>query len=140
MKNNCVFCAIAAGEIPCFKIYEDDFALAYLDINPFSQGHTLVIPKEHHATVMAIPPEVLAAINTRIPKLARAVLAATGAKACHVLVNNGSDAMQSVAHLHYHIIPRQSGDGFHIPWPTGKLDKEGFPRRKEKNQPPENGG
>ena len=59
MKNNCIFCAIAAGEIPSFKVYEDDLVLAYLDINPFSFGHTLVIPKEHSTGLLDTPPEVL---------------------------------------------------------------------------------
>lgn len=120
---NCVFCKIIAGQIPCFKVYEDDTVLAFLDIGPVVQGHTLVIPKAHHATVMEIPPEVLGAVNQRIPKLAKAVLAQTGAPACHVLVNNGTEAMQSVHHLHYHILPRSDRDGFRIPWPSQQLDK-----------------
>jgi histidine triad (HIT) family protein len=119
----CIFCKIAAGEIPCYKVYEDDTVLAFLDIGPLVKGHTLVIPKAHHATVMEIPPEVLAAVNQRIPKISRAILAATGAKACHVLVNNGTEAMQSVHHLHYHILPRSAGDSFRIPWNVGNLDK-----------------
>jgi histidine triad (HIT) family protein len=119
----CIFCKIAAGQIPSFKVYEDDIVLAFLDVGPLVRGHTLVIPRQHHATVMEIPPETLGAINERIPRLARAVLAATGAPACHVLVNNGTEAMQSVAHLHYHIIPRQAGDQFRIPWNSGTLDK-----------------
>ena len=120
---NCIFCKIIAGQIPCVKVYEDETVLSFLDVGPLVEGHTLVIPKAHHATVMEIPPEVLAAVNARIPKIARAVLAATGAKACHVLVNNGAEAMQSVGHLHYHILPRRAGDTFRIPWPAGKLDK-----------------
>lgn len=119
----CVFCKIIAGQIPCFKVYEDEVVLAFLDIGPLLTGHTLVIPKAHHATVMEIPPEVLGAVNERIPKLARAVLAETGARACHVLVNNGTEAMQSVHHLHYHILPRKEGDAFRIPWPSGAADK-----------------
>src|SRR3954451_24697781 len=103
---NCIFCKIIAGQIPCYKVYEDDAVLAFLDIGPLVRGHTLVIPKEHHATIMSAPPEVMAAISGRLPKIARAVLSATGTRACHLLVNNGADAMQSVDHLHYHIIPR----------------------------------
>jgi len=120
---SCVFCKIAAGQIPCFKVYEDDVVLAFLDIGPIVRGHTLVIPKAHHATVMEIPPELLGAVNQRIPKIAKAVLAEVGVSACHVLVNNGAEAMQSVHHLHYHIIPRTPGDGIHIPWNTRNLDK-----------------
>lgn len=121
---NCIFCKIAAGEIPCHKVFEDDTVLAFLDINPTVHGHTLVVPKAHHATVMETPPDVLGAISQRIPAISRAVLSAIGAKACHVLVNNGSEAMQSVPHLHYHIMPRKSGDTFRIPWKTSSLDKD----------------
>jgi histidine triad (HIT) family protein len=124
---DCIFCKIVSGQIPSFKVYEDDTVFAFLDVTPLMTGHTLVVPKAHHATVMEIPPEVLAAVNARIPKISRAVLAATGKKACHVLVNNGSDAMQSVHHLHYHILPRAPGDGFHIPWNAKPLDKAAAP-------------
>ena len=68
MKNNCVFCAIAAGEIPCFKVYEDDLALAYLDINPFTEGHTLVIPKAHATGLLDAPPEMLREMIVRVQK------------------------------------------------------------------------
>ena len=69
MKNNCVFCAIAANEIPSFKVYEDDLVLAYLDINPFSKGHTLVIPKEHSSGLLDTPDETLAALVARVKKV-----------------------------------------------------------------------
>jgi histidine triad (HIT) family protein len=120
---NCIFCKIVAGQIPCFKVYEDDVVLAFLDIGPLVHGHTLVIPKNHHPTVMETPPEELAALHARLPKIARAVLAATGAQACNILTNNGADAQQSVGHLHIHILPRRSGGSFHIPWNAGSLDK-----------------
>ena len=103
---NCVFCKIVAGQIPCFKVYEDDVVLAFLDVGPIVNGHTLVIPKAHFAAVMDAPAGLLGAVSERLPKIAQAVLAATGMKACHILVNNGTDAMQSVPHLHYHILPR----------------------------------
>ena len=121
---DCIFCKIVAGTIPAFKVFEDDVVLAFLDIGPLVTGHVLVIPKAHHATVMETPAEVFAAISARIPALSRAVLAATGAKACNVLLNNGSEASQAVHHLHYHILPRKAGDAFRIPWNAGTLDKE----------------
>lgn len=121
---SCIFCKLAAGEIPSYKVYEDDVVFAFLDVGPLMKGHTLVIPKAHYPNVMEIPPEVLGAINERIPKISRAVLAATGTSACHVLVNNGSEAMQTVHHLHYHILPRANDDTFHIPWNAGTLQKE----------------
>lgn len=71
---------------------------------------------------METPPDLLAAVNRRIPAITRSVLAATGAVACHLLANNGSQAMQSVSHLHYHVLPRRPGDGFAIPWEAGTLD------------------
>jgi histidine triad (HIT) family protein len=120
---NCIFCKIIAGQIPCVKVYEDDAVLAFLDIGPLVPGHTLVIPKSHYATVMETPPETLAAVAQRLPKISKAVLAATGAPACHLLANNGSEAMQSVHHLHFHILPRGKGESFRIPWNAGSLDK-----------------
>jgi histidine triad (HIT) family protein len=121
--SHCVFCRIVGGQIPCFKIYEDETILAFLDIGPLVHGHTLVIPRSHHSTIMETPPELLGAINERLPRIVRAVLGATGAKACHFLVNNGAEAQQSVGHLHYHILPRAPGDRFHIPWHAGTLEK-----------------
>ena len=121
---SCIFCKIVAGQIPCYKVYEDEVVLAFLDIGPLVRGHTLVIPKNHYATVMETPAEELAAVHARLPKIARAVLAATEAKACHVLTNNGAEAQQSVGHLHIHILPRVGGDKFHIPWNAGSLDKQ----------------
>jgi len=120
----CIFCKIIAGQIPCMKVYEDDVVLAFLDIGPLVRGHTLVIPKAHHANVMETPDEVIGTVNQRLPRIARAVLAATGTHACNILVNSGSEAQQSVGHLHYHILPRQSGDSFGIPWKAGSLDKQ----------------
>lgn len=119
---NCIFCKIATGQIPCHRVYEDAMVLAFLDIGPIVHGHTLVIPKEHFAALVDTPPEVLGAINQRLPKLARAVMAATGTPACHVLTNNGPEASQSVQHLHYHILPRRDGDGYRLNWPSTKLD------------------
>jgi histidine triad (HIT) family protein len=121
---SCVFCKIIAGQIPSHKVYEDDLVFAFLDIGPLVRGHTLVIPKAHYATVMETPADVFGQASSRIPKIAHAVLAATQSKACHVLTNNGTDAMQSVAHLHFHIIPRRSGDRFQLPWNTTPLVKE----------------
>jgi len=131
VQAGCVFCRIVAGEIPCHKVYEDEIVLAFLDIGPIVRGHCLVIPKAHHATIMETPPELLGEVNARIPKLAKAVLAATGAPACHVLANSGVAASQSVPHLHYHILPRFAGDGYHLPWPAGKLDSAAAAALKE---------
>jgi len=106
MKNNCVFCAIAAGEIPCFKVYEDDLVLAYLDINPFSKGHTLVIPKAHTAGLLDTSDETLAAIVSRVKKVAAHIQKALPCDGFNILQNNGAAAGQTVMHVHFHIVPR----------------------------------
>ena len=110
MKNNCVFCAMAAGEIPCFKVYEDETAFACLDINPFSEGHVLVIPKVHVANLLEADEALVSAMAARARKVAAHVQEVLGCDGFNLLQNNGAAAGQSVNHLHFHIIPRRSGD------------------------------
>ncbi|HET6610859.1 MAG TPA: HIT family protein [Kofleriaceae bacterium] len=117
-----IFAKIIAGEIPCHKLFEDDRVLAFLDINPVSDGHTLVIPKEPAETVDALSDDSAAAIGRVLPRLCRAVLAATGATAYNILQNNGAAAHQAVFHVHFHIIPRYpDGSGLGIGWKPGQL-------------------
>lgn len=112
-----IFSKIIAGDIPCHKVYEDDRVLAFLDINPLSRGHTLVIPKEPAATLDKLSDASSAAIGTVLPRIARAVLAATGATAFNVLQNNGAAAHQAVFHVHFHIIPKHDdGTGLGVGW------------------------
>lgn len=106
MKNNCVFCAIEAGEIPSFKIYEDDRVLAFLDINPFSKGHTLVIPKVHCEGLLDADEDVLAALVLRVKQVAGRLKTALGCDGFNILQNNGEAAGQTVRHIHFHIVPR----------------------------------
>jgi len=122
MKNNCVFCAIAAGEIPSFKIYEDDKFLAYLDINPFSKGHTLVIPKEHYPCLAETPDDVLAQQIATVKKVAAKVCGALKADGFNVLQNNGEAAGQTVKHIHFHIVPRYAGEK--VSFEGGKADMD----------------
>ena len=110
MKNDCIFCAIAAGEIPSFKVYEDELVLAYLDINPFSKGHTLVIPKNHSAGLLDTDDETLAAVISRVRKVAAHLKEKLGCDGFNVLQNNGEAAGQTVRHVHFHIVPRWNGD------------------------------
>jgi histidine triad (HIT) family protein len=119
---HCVFCKIIAGQIPSYKIYEDEQVFAFLDIGPIVRGHALVISKGHYPSLLETPAPVAAAIGARLPMLARAVQAATGTPACHVLVNNGAEASQSVRHLHFHILPRFANDGYKLNWDAGKID------------------
>lgn len=110
MKNNCVFCAIAEGEIPSFKVYEDDLVLAYLDINPVSKGHTLVIPKAHTKGLLDTPDETLAAVIARVKKVAAHIKETLGCGGFNIVQNNGETAGQTVHHVHFHIVPRYEGD------------------------------
>ena len=122
MKNDCVFCAIAAGEIPSFKIYEDDFFLAVLDINPFSEGHTLVIPKEHYKGLLDVPPDVLAVLLERVQKVSSHIAKALACDGFNILQNNGAAAGQTVNHIHFHIVPRMEGSV--LSFESGKGDME----------------
>ena len=122
-SQDCVFCKIAAGEIPCSKVYEDDSVLAFLDINPLSEGHTLVIPKAHYDKLDLCPPEVLTSIAVCIGKVALAVVSGLQCDGYNVLCNNGKAAGQEVDHVHFHVIPRDSGDGVFTQWPTKQYGK-----------------
>ena len=118
-----VFGKIVRGEIPCHKIYEDDKVLAFLDINPLSDGHTLVVSKEPAETLDRLSDESAAAIGQVLPRLCRAVVAATGVKEYNVLENNGTGAHQAIPHVHFHIIPKPSPrEGLGIGWPLKGLD------------------
>ena len=121
--EGCVFCKMVAGEIPVARIYEDDAVLAFLDIGPISDGHTLVIPKRHCPQVHECPPEVLSALAARLGKIAGAVAGAMHAEGFNVLANNGSAAGQVVEHVHFHIIPRKTGDKVLRGWPSYKYEK-----------------
>lgn len=118
--DSCVFCKIVAGEIPAVRIYEDEAVLAFLDIGPISDGHTLVIPKQHCAKVHECDPQILSSVAARLGKIAKAVVEAMDADGYNVLVNNGAAAGQVVEHLHFHIIPRKTGDKVLTQWPAYK--------------------
>ncbi|MCW5775949.1 MAG: HIT family protein [Phycisphaeraceae bacterium] len=121
-----VFARIIRGEIPCHRVYEDDHVLAFLDVNPLSRGHVLVIPKEQAETLDSLSDESAAALGRVLPRLCRAVLRATGATAFNVLQNNGPDAHQAVMHVHFHVIPRfpgQSAGGLGIVWRPNPLNQ-----------------
>lgn len=118
-----IFAKILAGHIPCHRVYEDEHVLAFLDVNPLSPGHTLVIPKEPAETLDALSDAAAAALGRVLPRLCRAVQKATGVRAYNVLQNNGSAAHQAVMHVHFHIIPKPSPDaGLGIDWPARSLD------------------
>jgi histidine triad (HIT) family protein len=117
-----IFDKILSGEIPSYKIYEDEHVFAFLDIGPLSDGHTLVIPKERKAQLHQLSDESAAALGRVLPRLCRALLKATGATDYNVLQNNGSAAHQVVMHVHFHLIPKLGNAGLGIRWPAGDLD------------------
>jgi diadenosine tetraphosphate (Ap4A) HIT family hydrolase len=107
---SCVFCAIAAGEGPATRIYEDEDYLAILDIHPFTRGHTLVIPKRHSVDLTDTPPETLAEMIIIGQRIARAARATELADATNIGINDGRAAFQTVPHIHLHVLPRRDGD------------------------------
>ena len=116
-RDDCIFCRIIAGQIPCTKVYEDDAVLAFLDIGPISPGHTLVVAKPHVRHLYDADPEVLGGLGAALGRVAGAVVEATGADGCNVLCNNGRAAGQLVDHVHFHVIPRRQDDGLFPHWP-----------------------
>ena len=120
-----IFTMIIEGSIPSHKIYEDGDVIAFLDINPFSYGHTLVVPKEPARTLDKLSEESAEALGRVLPKISKAILEATGAEEFNVLQNNGPNAYQSVFHVHFHIIPKfEDGSGLSWPFKTKPLNNE----------------
>lgn len=119
--EDCLFCKIIKGEIPCSKIYEDENILAFLDIGPVNKGHTLIVPKKHSTNIFDIENEELMQIMKVVKKLAPAVKKAVNADGLNIAQNNGKAAGQIVMHTHTHIIPRYLDDGFKH-WPNKKYD------------------
>lgn len=123
-----IFAQIIRGAVPCHRVYEDAHVLAFLDVFPLSVGHTLVVPKEPAVTLDQLSDDAAAAIGRALPRLARAVLRATGASAYNILQNNGAAAHQAVMHVHFHLIPKYpDGSGLGIGWPAGTLDPQRAP-------------
>lgn len=120
-----IFSKILRGEIPCHRLYEDAQVLAFLDIAPLATGHAVVIPKEPAETLDQLSDESAAAVGRALPRLCRALQAATGVPEFNVLQNNGRLAHQAVDHVHFHIIPKPSEtQGLGVKWPSGKLDHD----------------
>lgn len=108
MLQDCIFCKIVEGEIPSTKVYEDDNVLAFMDINPWEKGHTLVIPKKHFDLITNVPDDILQQIIVVAKKVAVAQVKGLNAIGVNVAQANGKAAGQEVPHVHFHIIPRCS--------------------------------
>lgn len=108
--DNCIFCKIIRGEIPCTKVYEDQDILAFLDISQVTAGHTLVVTKEHFDNILYVPKDLLGKAFSAAQKIAQAEVTSLGAKGINILVNTNEVAGQTVKHFHIHVIPRYSVD------------------------------
>ena len=125
--EDCIFCKIIAGKIPAMKVYENDKIFAFLDIMPVNPGHTLVVPREHHADLLETPDDVLSDMITRTKKIAAAIMKAVNADGFNVGINTKPVAGQAVFHTHLHIMPRFKDDGLRH-WPHKKLSDEEMKR------------
>ncbi|MDD9940548.1 MAG: HIT family protein [Myxococcales bacterium] len=119
-----LFTRIIEGEIPCHKVYEDPQVFAFLDIGPLAPGHTLVIPKHPVERLEDLSEDSAAALGRALPRIARAVLAASGAADYHVIQKNGASAGQVVPHVHFHIIPKFTDQGLGVTWKPGELSSD----------------
>jgi histidine triad (HIT) family protein len=125
--SSCIFCRIATGEIPAKLVLQTDAVVAFLDVAPLADGHVLVIPRQHYARLEQMPPEAVSEVTRLLPDLGRALVQVTGAEGYNILQNNGIVSGQSVDHVHFHLIPRRSGDGLGYRW----LAKQYPPGRAE---------
>ncbi len=131
MMEDCIFCKIMNNEIPCSKVYEDSNVIAFLDIAPMKKGHTLIVTKEHHETLLDLPDELTDALFVSVKKVAPAVMKAVGAQGFNIEVNNYKAAGQLVPHVHIHIIPRHDDDNLKH-WPQGSYEEGEIDTVKEK--------
>jgi len=123
---DCLFCKITAKEIPSQTVYEDEKVVAFLDINPVSRGHLLVVPKVHSENIAVANDVDVVALSLAVKKLAPVVCAAVGADGWNLIVNNGNAAGQAIDHTHWHIVPRKKDDGLkhwpHVTYAAGEGD------------------
>ena len=121
---DCIFCKIAAGELPATKVDEDERTVAFMDINPATRGHALVIPREHHRDLLDLPTDDLAATMEAAQRLAGRMGERLGADGVNLLNSCGRAAWQTVFHFHVHVIPRYDDDPLRLPWTPGPGDEE----------------
>jgi len=124
MKNDCIFCKIINGDIPCFKVFEDNQTLAFMDINPVSEGHALVIPKRHSANAFEIEDEDIAAVAGTARRVARAINVVLQPEGMNLVQCNGPAAQQSVLHFHMHVLPRAMNDNVPLNWELNAGDMQ----------------
>ncbi len=130
--ENCIFCKIVNGKIPSAKVYEDSTIISFLDIMPANKGHCLVVPKEHYETFLDISDEGLKSLIAAAKKVAKALSLSIGNGSYNIVMNNGKEAGQIVAHAHLHIIPRFKGDRLRLKWSHKKYEENEMKDIQEK--------
>ena len=130
--SDCVFCKIVAGQMPCFKLLEDDNTLPIMDTYPANDGHCLILAKEHYPTLFDISDEAFAAVSRSVIKVARAVNQALSPLGLNLVQANGPGAQQSVRHFHVHVLPRKPGDQLKLNWGVKPGDGETIAALAEK--------
>ena len=121
---DCLFCKIVAGEVPATRVDDDEGTVSFMDINPATRGHALVIPREHHRDLHDVPRDDLAATMAAAQRLAARVRDRLGADGVNLLNSCGSAAWQTVFHFHVHVIPRYEDDPLRLPWTPGPGDED----------------
>ncbi len=121
-EEGCIFCKIVNGELPSWTVYEDEDFKAFLDIEPASKGHVVLIPKNHSANLYELPEEDASRILLVAKKVGAALQRALPCDGLNVLQNNGEYAGQTVFHYHIHLIPRYKGDGVRLEWAKGAME------------------
>jgi histidine triad (HIT) family protein len=124
MSDVCLFCKIVAGDIPSTRVFEDERTIAFMDINPGTRGHLLVIPREHAADLLEIGEQDLAACALTAQRMARLVKERLGADGVNLVNSCGAVAWQTVFHFHIHVIPRYAGDPLRLPWQPAPGDRD----------------
>jgi histidine triad (HIT) family protein len=124
MDDDCIFCKIVAGELPAEKVAEDERTVAFMDINPATRGHLLVIPRKHARDLMDIEPDELAAVTQAAQRMARTAVEALGADGVNLINACGRAAWQTVFHFHMHVVPRYADDPLKLPWVPAPGDQD----------------
>jgi histidine triad (HIT) family protein len=130
--ENCIFCKIVSGEIKSWTVYEDNENKAFLDINPASEGHTIIIPKKHYNNLYDIPEKNLKSIICLAKKIAKSYKTSLGINEVNIMHASGINAQQSVPHFHMHIVPRKKDDGLNLWYKTDKKVLQNFDNLLEK--------
>jgi histidine triad (HIT) family protein len=122
--EDCIFCRIVRGELSAVMLAEDELTVSFMDINPATRGHALVVPRTHSRDMLSVPPEDLEAVVLAAQRLAKRQRERLGADGVNLLGSSGAAAWQTVFHFHVHVIPRYAGDPLRLPWVPAPGDPE----------------